>query len=624
MNDDDVMGVFMGLESSSHEYVAWLIAPYKPDFAVEIGSLLLIQNVRDHIVARVMDYAPRGEFVSAMGEKWLNDIASDGALDAVGLDIKRSKVSYKVRIKVLGSLSEDGFLPGLRRIPQITSKVRLPNKITLEKIIGAAMKEQSAGVHIGYYDMDPSIQITFDQKELNSKRTFIFARAGYGKSNLMKVICSEWKKENGGLLVFDQEGEYAITDRKGRPGIMDRRSALLITNQKMPPGIKNIYPNTGLNLTELPPGLAVPILVNPDKHGTIFFAKLMSMGRESWPLLVELLRKDGWDADYNDVGRIVQGTRFGDNISKIPSEVDIKPILNNLVPGIRTIHDPDSKMISIIGKALRQGQVVIFDISRTDAHTARLVSSIIIKNIFEDNKNNFIRYGGDSLIKATFVLEEAHTVLSDSGHSSAPSAFVDLAKEGRKYNLGGIFITQQPGSIPAEIVSQGDNFFVFHLLSKVDLSSLSRANAHYSDDIITQILSEPVRGKSYMWTSHQPFVIPIRVVNFEDPKLTQAHQSKHVQEKDDILGGITGQIDSEANNPHIKSIYQKFLQMEEENPGKETRDKTIPLLRKLTSDEKKYLEDRHHLQPDKFGREPFAVTISFYQDLLSRRARQDP
>ena len=394
MNDDDVMGVFMGLESSSHEYVAWLIAPYKPDFAVEIGSLLLIQNVRDHIVARVMDYAPRGEFVSAMGEKWLNDIASDGALDAVGLDIKRSKVSYKVRIKVLGSLSEDGFLPGLRRIPQITSKVRLPNKITLEKIIGAAMKEQSAGVHIGYYDMDPSIQITFDQKELNSKRTFIFARAGYGKSNLMKVICSEWKKENGGLLVFDQEGEYAITDRKGRPGIMDRRSALLITNQKMPPGIKNIYPNTGLNLTELPPGLAVPILVNPDKHGTIFFAKLMSMGRESWPLLVELLRKDGWDADYNDVGRIVQGTRFGDNISKIPSEVDIKPILNNLVPGIRKIHDPDSKMISIIGKALRQGQVVIFDISRTDAHTARLVSSIIIKNIFEDNKNNFIRYGG--------------------------------------------------------------------------------------------------------------------------------------------------------------------------------------------------------------------------------------
>ena len=71
--------------------------------------------------------------------------------------------------------------------------------------------------------------------ELNAKRTFVFARAGYGKSNLMKIIASGWKKEDGGLLVFDPEGEYAITDKKGRPGIMDRRPALLVTNQKVNP-----------------------------------------------------------------------------------------------------------------------------------------------------------------------------------------------------------------------------------------------------------------------------------------------------------------------------------------------------------------------------------------------------
>lgn len=610
MTEDGVVGVFMGLEKASYEYVAWLISPYRPDFAIEIGSLLLVEYSGGHIVARVTDYYPRGEFMSSMGEKWLNDIASEGTIDAIGQDIKKSKVSYKVRIKVLGSLHEGGFSPGVRKIPQITSKVRLPDRKTLENIIGAAMQEQKSGVHIGNYALDPDIRIAFDQRELNSKRTFIFARAGYGKSNLMKVICSKWNKENGGLLIFDQEGEYATTDQKGRPGVMDKRSALLITNRKMPPGIKNIYPKVGLNLTELPPGLVVPYLVPTHKHETVFFAKLMAMRREDWPVLVELLRTQRWGADYGEVERIVLGSQ--PDRSTGPSEIDVKPILNNLVPAISKIHDPDSDMVSIVKRALRQDQIVIFDISRLDSHTARLTSSIIIKNIFDENKDNFIKHGGNTLTKATFVLEEAHAVLSDPGHMSAPSAFVELAKEGRKYGLGGIFITQQPGSIPLEIVSQGDNFFVFHLLSKKDLTSLSNANAHYSDDIITQILSEPIRGKSYMWTSHQPFVIPISVVNFEDPAFTKPHQSSQVQGADDILGSITAEIASEAGDPRNMSIREKFQQVENDANIIENR-KTIELFNRLTDDEKSYLRDKNYIQSGYNGE--FAVTFPYFRKL---------
>ena len=611
MTEDDVVGVFMGLEKASYEYVAWLIAPYRPDFAIEIGNLLLVEYSGGRIVARVTDYYPRGEFLSSMGEKWLNDIASEGILDAIGQDIKRSKVSYKVRIKVLGSLHEEGFSPGVRKIPQITSKVMLPDRETLEDIIGTAMQEQVNGVHIGDYALDSGIKVMFDQRELNSKRTFIFARAGYGKSNLMKVICSEWNEENGGLLIFDQEGEYATTDQKGRPGVMDRRSALLLTNRRMPPEIKNVYPKVGLNLTELPPSLVVPYIVPTNKHETVFFAKLMAMRREDWPNLVELLRTERWGADYGEVERIVLGAQ-SDARPKGPSEIDVKPILNNLVPAISKIHDPDSEMISIVKRALRQGRIVIFDISRLDSHTARLTSSIIIKSVFDENKDNFVKHGGDELTKATFVLEEAHAVLSDPGHASAPTAFVELAKEGRKYGLGGIFITQQPGSIPSEIVSQGDNFFVFHLLSKKDLTSLSNANAHYSDDIITQILSEPVRGKSYMWTSHQPFVIPISVVNFEDPDFAKPNRSAEVQGDEEILSGITAEIAREASDPRNTTIREKFLGVESDTSIIE-KYKTVELFRKLTEEEKNYLRERNHIQSGPTGE--FAVTFRYYSKL---------
>jgi DNA helicase HerA-like ATPase len=79
--------------------------------------------------------------------------------------------------------------------------------------------------------------------------------------------------------------------------------------------------------------------------------------------------------------------------------------------------------------------------------------------------------------------------------------FVAWVKEGRKYDLGAMLITQQPGSIPQEILSQGDNWFVFHLLS-----------AHFSDDLLSSLLNEPIPGHGVFWSSagETPYPIPIR------------------------------------------------------------------------------------------------------------------
>ena len=610
MIDDGFVGVFTGLESSSYEYVAKIIAPYRPDFRLEIGTLLLVQSGHEDIVARIMDYAPSGEFTTAMGEKWLSNIASQGAIDEIGHDIKKRKITYKVRIKVLGSLENDVFTAGLKRIPQITSKVRLPTRETLQVIINKALKDQSGGVRIGHYVMDAKIPVRFDESKLNSKRTFVFARAGYGKSNLMKMICMEWSSANGGLLVFDQDGEYAVTDMEGRPGVMDGREAIMITNQKMDDSLANVYPNNRVNLKDLPHKMIIPLLVSPAKHEMVFFGKLMGMRSSNWPALVDLLATEGWSADYDRINEIVTG-----GSSRAPSEVDIKPILNNLVPSISSIHDPDSKAIQIIEEAMGRGMVAIFDISRLDSQTARWLSSMIVTKIFNRNKENFIKHGGTGLIKATFVLEEAHNVLGRRDGSSAPSAFVDLAKEGRKYNLGGIFITQQPGSIPADIVSQGDNFFVFHMLSRTDLVSLSNSNAHYSKDIITQILNEPIRGKSYMWTSHQPFVIPIMVRNFED--MVRPNNSRATQAGSTALSNILGGIRDEEQNPLARSVYDKFTAVDLD-PLVEGKGKGPETFKQLTGEEKEYLQGIGALQDGKDGR-PFAITYPYQSKMRSMR-----
>jgi hypothetical protein len=90
-------------------------------------------------------------------------------------------------------------------------------------------------------------------------------------------------------------------------------------------------------------------------------------------------------------------------------------------------------------------------------------------------------------------------------------------KEGRKYDLGAVLITQQPGSISGEILSQGDNWFTFHLLSAGDLKAIKSANAHFSDDILSSLLNEPIAGHGVFWSSvgGKSYPIPIRVLSFE-------------------------------------------------------------------------------------------------------------
>src|SRR5207245_8864834 len=91
------------------------------------------------------------------------------------------------------------------------------------------------------------------------------------------------------------------------------------------------------------------------------------------------------------------------------------------------------------------------------------------------------------------------------------------SRDKRTYTVRGTLISQQPVSIPTEIRSQGDNWFIFHLLSAADLVNVNRANAHFSEDLLSTLLNEPIPGQGLFWSSvgGSPFPIPIRAVSFD-------------------------------------------------------------------------------------------------------------
>jgi len=186
----------------------------------------------------------------------------------------------------------------------------------------------------------------------------------------------------------------------------------------------------------------------------------------------------------------------------------------NIVGIVHSLHDRSSQFMDMLLGALKEGKLCVVDVSQLRGSQAMILSGLILRRIFDHNQQEFTE-AESRTIPTIAVIEEAQSVLNDSATSAEP--FIAWVKEGRKYDLGAVLITQQPGSIPMEILSQGDNWFLFHLLSSVDLLNVQRANAHFSQDLLSALLNEPMPGQGVFWSSvaGKAYPVSLRVLSFE-------------------------------------------------------------------------------------------------------------
>lgn len=193
-------------------------------------------------------------------------------------------------------------------------------------------------------------------------------------------------------------------------------------------------------------------------------------------------------------------------------------------------------------------------------------------------------------------------------------------KEGRKYDLGAVLITQQPGSIPNDILSQGDNWFIFHLLSATDLTNVKRANAHFSDDLLSVLLNEPIPGQGVFWSSvgGKPYPISLRALSFE--KMYEKNVGHKDEEQCETYASVLrGQFEAEVRKitdllPAREHVRQSVdIPSEYEDISSETRDYTALLEDMIV---RTFLEDKTLVEKIKVKGELWAAIGGFIEKRL--------
>lgn len=440
---------------------------------------------------------------------------------------KQKMFSYTYKVKILGTFSSDGkdFITAVRKLPTVSYHARHLTPREFENILN---KANESGIAIGKLCIGNDIQldkndILFDIGKLREKRTMIFAQSGFGKTNLMKVLIYNMIADTTyGKLIFDLNGEYFLRGIKtyGLGDINEdkiRDNLVVYTDKKIDKYAKDkrfvFGGKVRINMTKQ---LSIGDIIN--------FSTGFSEVMKSFLLYLDDNQVEDFIANINEYVADPQKLHkafpdFWDNKKEASARNTVAAIrkrLAYLIDESKGLHSSSSTLIEDIFNYLKQGKTVIVDLSLNDNAEASIISTIIVRKLFENNKRHFTEDKKDKVIDAVLCVEEAQNVLSDEFVKSNANPFVRIAKEGRKFGLGVIAITQRPSAISEEIRTQAENFFAFYMGNSDDIKALVKSNINYDGVIARFIQTETIAGNLYMVSANQSFALPLRVTEFEE------------------------------------------------------------------------------------------------------------
>lgn len=177
----------------------------------------------------------------------------------------------------------------------------------------------------------------------------------------------------------------------------------------------------------------------------------------------------------------------------------------------------DSPFTEDIVNDLRQGKIVIIDLSQGDPQLQQTFSKRICSSIFKASMARFVENTPNNFIQ--FYFEEAHNLFPKKDDKDLSGIYNRLAKEGAKLNIGLIYATQEVSSISSNILKNTQNWFIAHLNNEDELKEIRKFYdfADFCDGLVRYSAGSD-KGFIRMKTYSNAFIVPVQIDRFTAKK----------------------------------------------------------------------------------------------------------
>ncbi len=465
---------------------------------VEIGELVVIDDNSERILLQVYDLtygsqlSPQNlEMVSGMN-------LEEGNFSIMDESLRNYQLAF---LKPILNVNPDKTSSLCKKLPSFFTKVRAIEKEDLFFITTPANPLFLGKLRSGSREMD--VDLFLPGKEVLSHHVLIPASTGMGKSNL--ISCILWDiagKDYAGILVLDPHDEYY-----GRTGFGLKNHPLphkvsYYTPHNPPPGAKTLK----INITKLKP-----------EH----FQGAVALSDPQKQMLYAFYRKfkDAWI--YSILAEMkIEGVSFHEDTIAVVKRKLLSLLGMDISDGrlyCQGIFDEvaGDNTIAEICSELEQGKVVVVDTSYFSGAIEILVGSIITTEILD--KYKYYKRSGvlDEKPVISIVLEEAPRVLGKNVLEQGGNIFDTIAREGRKFKVGLIAITQLPSEIPKNILANMNTKIILGL----EMNSERQAVIESSPQDLSQDnrnIASLDKGEALVTSVFTKFAVPVKIPLFKE------------------------------------------------------------------------------------------------------------
>lgn len=478
-----------------------------------------------------------------------------------------------INIVLAGEQVGKRFERGVTQYPTTGDKVHLVTINDLDIIYGGY--EDSNSITVGNISVSESLDAKIDLDKLISRHCAIVGSTGSGKSNSVSVLLESIAKRNfpsSRILVIDPHGEYNDA--------LSKYSRVIETNPKEVEN-KLYIPFWALPFNELMKIFSGTISDANREYirEKVVEAKIASANENKLDVPKESITADSpipfsikqlW-FELDDFERqtylerakpetITEKIQNGDadklksNLYQPASAGGGSPFLNNQAKGIlgfldsvrnrlndssynflfnpgdftpnlkgKIKSDIDSLFMDWLGNPL---PITILDLSGIPSEIMSSISGTLLKIIYDGLFWGVNTKVGGKNQPLLIVLEEAHSYLKAGEHSISSRTVQMIAKEGRKYGVGLLLVTQRPSELDETVLSQCGTMIALRMNNSKDRGHIRSA---VQDELQSMVDLLPSLRTGEALISGEAVKIPSRVKFFKisnapkssDPKASE-------------------------------------------------------------------------------------------------------
>ena len=338
-----------------------------------------------------------------------------------------------------------------------------------------------------------AVPVVLDVKEMVSTHLAVIASTGSGKSYLASVIIEELMRpyNRAAVLIVDPHGEYGtlqevanhgeFADAEGA-GAARRRSRYQATTKVYLHDQVKVRLNT-LTLGDL--RYLLPGLTEKQHHflGQAFEA--MRKEKKGQPWTAEDLK-----TAVVNVGKGKNDESNDDSGNSTVAALSWK--IQERLGDNSIVFDPFQHLT--LGEILKPGQCTVLQLNEIDERDQQVIVATLLRRVYNarvETERGKSHPGDEKhLPYPVFVLmEEAHHFAPHGGDVVTTNILKQVLAEGRKFGIGVGLISQRPGKLDPDVLSQCLTQCIMRIVNEVDQKSVATAVEGVGRDLLQNLPS---------------------------------------------------------------------------------------------------------------------------------------